>query len=233
MKKLLFILCFFSICSLQSQEIDLYCIAGDTSSVVVSVQSTMADKNIFSGSIVFDNPTVAYLDSIHINNESINIQRVKPDSILIPEHELSPALSYNIQFFFKALAGNDTITDIHLVNFELNDEPISDSLIRFHNLPIGGSVPYLKFAELNNCYPNPVTPYTGAHFRYFIDRSSKIRFTLVDPIGQQRIVQTIAKQSVGEHLLYITIDHTYSTGAYYLIMDTDTGSAKRKFWVIR
>lgn len=218
---------------MKAQDIDLYCIAGDTASAVLAIDSEQADNYSHSGSIVLNNPTVAYLDSIYINKQKINLQRIKPDSIVIPLQILTQSRPFKMQLFFKALAGNDSITDIRFVDFKLNGNDALQSVIHFHNIAIGGSIPYLKFAELRDCYPNPVTPYSGANFKYFIDRISNVTFTLVDPIGQERLLAKYSAQTVGEHLFHIDIDHTYSSGAYYLVMQTETGNAKTKFWVIR
>jgi hypothetical protein len=88
------------------------------------------------------------------------------------------------------------------------------------------------FAEsLGQNYPNANEFFTS--FPYSIESPTTVTFTLFTPLGQQIGDATTLRRSRGAYTLTLAFDATWTSGSYYLRMQTDKGVYWRRFMILR
>lgn len=190
-----------------------------------------ADKiDTISFTIHNSNPTVFYIDSIKINDKFlVNIER---------NYEITncSANGLDLQNIDLVIYGiglntNDTITELKINNVTLNNKKL-DSTISI-NVQVKNNIghQYVKFAQITNIYPIPLTYHDDLNIDFIIDISMDINFTITDESGRMIEYHEIKNATKGKQKLQINL-HNYNAGTYRIILKTDTGNHSSSFIVV-
>lgn len=139
----------------------------------------------------------------------------------------------------EMLAGADTITSIELTQIVINGATTPNLTAFITSTSIGPPIPYVRFASLDQNYPNPVPPGLPTTFAFRIDQQSDITFYVYDVLGKQVYTRQYPGLSFGVYTFSFTPTLLgMSSGAYWVRMVTvaggqASGEAHRKFQVVR
>ncbi len=133
----------------------------------------------------------------------------------------------------EALAGSDSVCIVMLENTMLNDAPFGPSRGVVITRSIGPPLPYVRFAILEQNYPNPVPHGNSTTFAFRIDKPSDIRFEFYDLLGKSLTVEYLGVLGLGPHTYVYTPPPTLPTGVYLVRLVTNSGTADKAMHVIR
>lgn len=219
---------------LKAQDRDTLQISvGRTFSVPVYKLST-TNSTVVSGTCIISNPLVAYFSAdLQEQAEVIFWERRGLDTI---QFYLRYNANVDSLFFLqgKALAGNDSLCRLQFlaltVNDTLNFTPFSLLLI---SRSVGPPLPYIRFATLEQNYPNPVPAAGSTIFPYRIDKASDVQFVLYDITGRSEVVGSLKNVPAGVHQFVFFPESKFMTGAYRMRMITSSGEASRRLLIVR
>ncbi len=132
----------------------------------------------------------------------------------------------------EALAGSDSVCAIGLGDLELNGGGLAPASGVVITRSIGPPLPYVRFAILEQNYPNPVRRGGSTIWPYRIDKVSIIRFHIYSLLGQELAVFDLGEQGIGPHTFTYTPEFTTPNGTYYVRLVTSTGSADKVMHII-
>ena len=98
---------------------------------------------------------------------------------------------------------------------------------------VGPPLPYIRFATLEQNYPNPVPSGTSTTFAYRIDRRSEVVFHIYNLLGQELVTAELGEQELGPHIFVFVPYPTMPTGAYLVRLVTNSGSADKVMHILR
>ncbi len=133
----------------------------------------------------------------------------------------------------EALAGSDSVSTIALLNVLRNGTPTGSASSRIVTSSIGPPLPYIRFATLEQNYPNPIRKGQSTTFGFRIDKPSEVRFVIYTDLGQELEVIQLGLIGIGPHTFVYTPGLTQPSGVYWARMITNTGSAEKPFHIVR
>jgi hypothetical protein len=196
--------------------------------------------NSISGKFFITNPTVFYPDSltsgnnININNKELVRQN---DSIWNFNIELQKPLDsiseVIVKLFGEALAGTDSICILKFTGVKLNDTLIHDFDAVIYTHTSGTPLPYIRFAKLDQNFPNPVQGGSSTKWHYIIDKPSIVEFYIVDYRGKETFLTNLGEQAKGIHEYIFTPEMGFSSGLYWMKLRTNTGESLVPFIIAK
>ncbi len=171
-----------------------------------------------SGSRVLESSLVAEKDSIY--NFSLTLERDSAgDTLFVLGGE--------------ALAASDSLCILRFEDLSLAGSSINDASGVVISRSVGPPLPYIRFATLEQNYPNPVPSGTTTAFAYRIDRRSEVTFHIYNVLGQELVTEQLGEQPLGPHIFVFVPYPTMPTGAYLVRMVTNSGSADKVMHILR
>ncbi len=198
-----------------------------------------------SGIITISNGTVFYIDSVACELQdgacmeiSKNIKRnlfntaCSFDCVLEPEiHKEN--VRVGLKIYGEALAGNDSVCSIVLKDVEVNGTIIGDSLVvNLVNRNVGSRLPYVRFPFLSEGRPNPVSHYSTITWEYWFDQDSDVTLSIYDLCGREKILEKFTDKPKGLYTFTFTPDYRITSGFYILLLETNSGTALRSFFIM-
>jgi hypothetical protein len=132
----------------------------------------------------------------------------------------------------EALAGSDSLCVITFPDASLGGSPATLPAGRVITKSIGPPLPYVRFAILEQNYPNPVPRGASTIWAYRIDRFSDVRFYFYNLLGQELEVIDLGEKEIGPHTFTYTPGITMPSGAYFVRLVTNTGSADKVMHIV-
>jgi hypothetical protein len=133
----------------------------------------------------------------------------------------------------EALAGSDSVCRVSIFNVALADQSLPDISAAIITRSIGPPLPYVRFAILEQNYPNPVPRGASTTWAYRIDKRSDVRFHFYNPLGEELFVAHLGDQDIGPHTYVLTPALDMPTGAYLVRLVTNSGSADKLMMILR
>lgn len=133
----------------------------------------------------------------------------------------------------EALAGSDSVCTVTLQNVLRNGTTVGSASSRIVTASIGPPLPYIRFATLEQNYPNPIRKGQSTTFGFRIDKPSEVRFIIYTDLGQELEVIQLGLIGIGPHTFIYTPGLTQPSGVYWARMITNTGSAEKPFHIVR
>lgn len=138
-------------------------------------------------------------------------------------------LKFRIIIYGEILAGNDSICQVKLTNRKINSNPFENLTVNLKVSNVGAPLPYIRFPYLSAGYPNPVSRHNSISWEYWFDQDSEIIFTLYDLVGKAKIIKNLGYQKKGIYNFSFIPDYKTSSGFYFLLLSTNSGSTMRSF----
>lgn len=133
----------------------------------------------------------------------------------------------------EALAGSDSICAITLIDVMNNGVPVGTATSLIITSSIGPPLPYIRFATLEQNYPNPIRRGQSTTWGFRIDKPSEVRFIIYTDLGQELEVVQLGLTGIGPHTFTYTPGLTQPSGIYWARMITNTGIAEKPFHIMR
>lgn len=127
----------------------------------------------------------------------------------------------------EALAGSDTTCLITLSSIDLDGAafPVSRGVVVTHS--IGPRLPYVRFAILEQNYPNPVQHGHPTTWAYRIDKRSDVVFHFYNLLTQEIFTAYLGDQDIGPHVYVYTPSIDLPSGTYLVRLVTNSGNADK------
>lgn len=222
-------------------------IKGEYTSIRFSIEKIVEPGIFIEGKILLSNPTM-FMPELFVSGSGCTVSSQKIERIV---YENVPGVNdslYNFslyidiedlrtecEFFLsgECLAGSDTICEIKLFELSIEDVVLSNRSISLKTFNISPIDNYVRFIRINNVFPNPVN--TGQTFNcdYFIDLDSDIKIFLCQVEGKIELISKQKNVKKGINRFEYKIPQQMPAGLYYLILDSNTGRAYKKFMVIK
>jgi len=133
----------------------------------------------------------------------------------------------------EALAGSDSVCILRFEILSLDGSPVAGATGAVITQSIGTPLPYVRFATLEQNYPNPVSRGRRTTFAYRIDKRSDVRFHIYNLMGQELFVAQVGDTDIGPHLFVFVPEPTMPAGAYLIRLVTNSGSADKVMHVLQ
>lgn len=133
----------------------------------------------------------------------------------------------------EALAGSDSICIIDFTRISVDGNELHSASGIVITRSIGPPLPYVRFAILEQNYPNPVPRGGSTTWAYRIDKRSDVRFHFYNVLGEELMVVQLGDQDIGPHTYLFTPQLDMPTGAYLVRLVTNSGSADKLMMVLR
>lgn len=133
----------------------------------------------------------------------------------------------------EALAGNDSVCVVTFSTLRLNGGELGAATGTLTTTSIGTPRPYVRFATLEQNYPNPVLRFTPTTWAYRIDKDSPVKLTLYTDTGEEYITLDQGFVKAGIHLITFTPGYDVSVGVYWARLVTNSGEAYKPMHVLR
>jgi hypothetical protein len=138
-------------------------------------------------------------------------------------------IELRITIYGEILAGNDSTCQVKVTRRKINNNPFEDFIVNLKVSNVGAPLPYIRFPYLSAGYPNPVSRYQPIYWEYWFDQDSEIIFTLYDLVGKAKIIKNLGYQKKGIYNFSFIPDYKTSSGLYFLMLSTNSGSTMRSF----
>ncbi len=132
----------------------------------------------------------------------------------------------------EALAGSDSVCIVTLESVRLNDAPIGGARGVVITESVGTPIPYVRFAILEQNYPNPVPRGRQTRWAYRIDKRSDITFRFFDLLGKEIHTEYLGVQDLGPHIYVYDPPPTLPTGTYYVRLETNSGASDKVMLIL-
>ncbi len=204
--------------------------------------TTWANPLRLSGRIRLSNPTVFFPQRFAapagdtVLNSALSAENDSTYTFSVMLRRDSAHRSAGDTLFYligEALAGSDSLCVLRFENLLLADMPSGDAIGAVIIRSIGPPLPYIRFATLEQNYPNPVPHATATTFAYRIDKRSDVRFIIYTMLGQELVIAQLGEQAIGPHLFIFRPDPTMPTGQYMVRLVTNSGSAVKMMQILR
>jgi len=133
----------------------------------------------------------------------------------------------------EALAGSDSVCILYFETLEADSRPLDDATGAVITRSIGPPLPYVRFATLEQNYPNPATRGRPTIFAYRIDKRSDVRFHIYNLMGQELFVAQLGDTDIGPHTFVFLPEPTMPSGAYLVRLVTNSGSADKVMHILQ
>lgn len=133
----------------------------------------------------------------------------------------------------EALAGNDSVCVVSFSSLRLNGGEVGAAIGIITTTSIGTPRPYVRFATLEQNYPNPVLRFTPTTWAYRIDKDSPVKLILYTDLGEEYTILDQGFVPAGIHLITFTPGYDVSVGVYWARLVTNSGEAHKPMHVLR
>lgn len=200
-----------------------------------------ADTNIITFDILLSNPTVLYPDSIIFDYNNLtyieSVLERQNDSVYTAYLKFLVKKDNDTNVFVNlystALAGNDSLATLSFINVKHNNKVLPDFRGHVKVISIGTPLPYIRFAFLDQNYPNPVRAGESTTWKYYLDRESGVTMTMYNILGQATSIYESEKETKGNHYFIQHFDSFFAAGLYYMKLKTDIGTSTVPFFVFK
>jgi len=215
---------------------------GDEIIVNINIPDSISATGInsISGKIFITNPTVFYPDSLSSGNNIIinNNELVRQNDsvwnfnieIQKPQDSISEVI---VKLCGEALAGTDSLCTLRFSDVIMNNFPINDFNAIVITNTSGTPLPYIRFAKLDQNFPNPVPGGSSTKWHYIIDKPSIVEFYIVDYRGKETFLTNLGEQANGIHEYIFTPELGFSSGLYWMKLKTNTGESLVPFIIAK
>lgn len=249
MLRLFFMLLFLLLPALAGAQVSVDTVQGTLGrTVALPIRLATAGGNgwdsivTLSGRIRLSNPTVFYPQRfIAPAGDSVSdvVLRAEKDSIYqfsVTLHRDSAGRTAGDTLAYlagEALAGSDSVCILRFENLTLDGQAVADATGAIITHSIGTPIPYVRFATLEQNYPNPVARGRATIFAYRIDKRSDVRFHIYNLLGQELFVAQVGDTDIGPHLFVFVPEPTMPAGAYLIRLVTNSGSADKVMHILQ
>ncbi len=193
----------------------------------------------FRGKFKLSNPTVFYPENLVKNDKhtiaEATIKRFNDSiytfSIIMNDIAVSDKF-IGFSLCGEALAGSDSICVVYFTDDTLNDYDYDNFKCVIITKSIGTPLPYIRFATLEQNYPNPVPGGISTKWFYRIDKTSEIVFSVIDYLGRETVVEKLNEQPEGINEFSLVPSLFFISGLYWLKMTTNSGSVIKPFIIL-
>lgn len=133
----------------------------------------------------------------------------------------------------EALAGSDSLCALRFWSVTIGDHLADNVTGLIISSSVGTPFPYVRFATLEQNYPNPVPAGSGTTWAYRIDKPSRVIFRIYDMSLREMIYADLGDQPLGIHTFTLADLSPLANGAYVVRMTTSSGEAHRFMHVLR
>ena len=133
----------------------------------------------------------------------------------------------------EALAGNDSVCVVSFGNLRLNGGEVGAAIGTIITTSIGTPRPYVRFATLEQNYPNPVLRFTPTTWADRIDKDSPVKLILYTDLGEEYTILDQGFVPAGIHLITFTPGYDVSVGVYWARLVSNSGEAYKPMHVLR
>lgn len=227
MKKLVFILSLLPVLLFADRKLSVF--VGDTFNFSYSLKYTNLQK--LSVEIEIDNPSLLLPQFIITENDTTEI--VAKSKFLFSADDININKSDSLLFTVSGLilAGNDTIANAK-VSFIINDNFEINDNVNFKILNYA-PMPYIRFPDVINLYPNPVTDGESIDVIFQLDEDSEVIiqiFSITGKLIYEKLYEFLTKGEIKQSL---SIENIESYGVYILMIKTENTISLEKFTVIK
>ncbi len=179
-----------------------------------------------SGQLLLSNPTVFYPEEF-LKAESVVLKR-ENDSVY------SFSFSARDTIFLKgeALAGSDSVCEISFKNVTIDGISVSDFKGIIITESIGAPLPYIRFASLEEGFPNPAARGETITWAYRLDKASNVTFGFYTLLGKEILLKDLGEQTATIHTFSLTPDVDFAAGVYWVRLITNSGESLQQMMVI-
>lgn len=148
---------------------------------------------------------------------------------------ITPRMARDTIFWLagEALAGNDSVCVLTFSDLRLNGGEVGAATGTITTTSIGTPRPYVRFATLEQNYPNPVLRFNPTTWAYRIDKDSPVQLILYTNLGEEYIILDQGFVKAGIHLITFTPGYDVSVGVYWARLVTNSGEAYKPMHVLR
>ena len=204
---------------------------------VADIDATAIDSTgalMMRGSIHLSNPTVFYPERF-TSSVGASIRRYElrklTDSTYVFEVVISfPArrvASGDTLFMLagEALAGYDSVAVVRFDGVRATDGLSYDATGIVITRSIGTPMPYVRYATLEQGYPNPASRFQTVTWAFRLDKQSQVSFGIYNLHGELISDRDLGRLGPGIHIETFTIGFDVAGGTYVVHLRTETGNA--------
>lgn len=237
-----FLLSFFAITEAYSDNYadTVRSIVGDRvclSYKIENLDEIISDKVEIKGRITLSNASLFLPMELRVPNYDViryNINKLI-DSIYLFRIEFNnsanPLRSIDLHVCGECLAGSDTLSAVVIDQIIVNGQellPLGILLI----VDLKSPYPYIRFARLENNYPNPVLKNQETIWNFKIDKPSDVKFKIYTAEGQFLMERSLGAMDRGSHYIAFIPDSRIASGMYLFFLETTSGKAFKRFIII-
>ncbi len=132
----------------------------------------------------------------------------------------------------EALAGSGAQCELVLQQVEVNDLPWPDASGMVSVTSVGTPLPYVRFARLEQNYPNPAIRGEITTWVYRIDKVSEVHLILYNYAGRTVDILRFGVQQPGVHRVPYHVSGQMATGLYWAQLITTSGLSSQPFFIM-
>ena len=208
---------------------------GDEFTENIAQFSNNSQENIeISFKLLVHNLTLFDLKYFSINEKNYyNFKNVN-DSIISFEYsdKINSSL-VNLYFTGVTLTGNDSIFQLSIVDLNINNVKYKNNTFTYKVLSDYNALPYIKFPEIINVYPNPIEYSNEIYCEFSIDYFDSLKISVYDLCGRELIIQKLVNDKKGKVTFKILLDEDLIPGVYYLVIKDKFGYHSKKFEIVK
>ncbi|HRP02535.1 MAG TPA: hypothetical protein PLE30_07805 [Candidatus Kapabacteria bacterium] len=240
MKRLIIIIAIFTVALLSLNGVTFandvqYVDYSDTiSQNILNLPNYELDSIDLSLQVIIHNSSMFKLYNININGTSYSNIEQQNDSLFIfniKSYNVPKGLSIN--YIGKVLAGNDSIFNISIKNFSINNDRYSDSTYTFKVKSQYKDIIYIRFPEIFNLYPNPISNARTIFCEFASDIVDSLAISLYDIKGRKLLIKKLYNTKKGRQILELEIPQFIYAGLYFFVINDKFGYHSYKFEVIK
>lgn len=133
----------------------------------------------------------------------------------------------------EALAGSDSICRLTFRDITINEMAGNIAPGAIITRSIGPPLPYVRFAILEQNYPNPVPRGGTTKWAFRIDKRSDVRFSFYNLLSEELFTVNLGDLDIGPHTFTLTPQLDMPTGVYLVRMTTNSGSVDQVMHILR
>lgn len=203
---------------------------------VLLAGGTIPQGATLSAVLRLSNPTVFYPQRIeHSSGDTVagaGLVR-RNDSTWLIRVPLDAAADTLFSIHGELLAGTDSVCRITLDSIAIDSTLVPSATGRVISEAVGPPFPYVRFATIEQNYPNPVSIGGTTTWAYRIDKPSLVRLECYNVLGEQMWVAQLGDVAPGTHLYSRQTLADMGPGIYWVRLVTNSGVADKPFMVFQ
>ncbi len=184
--------------------------------------------------LMVHNPTLFDLHYISINETNYYNFKNENDSVVsfVFSDKINSSL-VNIYFTGVTLSGNDSTFQISIINLKINNVNYKDNIVNYKVISDFNALPYIRFPEITNIYPNPIEYSDKISCDFVVDYADNLTISIYDSYGQEMIIEKLVNDKKGKVTFGIPLDYRLISGVYFLVIKDKFGYHSKKFEIAR